>query len=509
VLFPIAFAHRDPHNALTAIFPIFWDVRHGTEHDTTFVPFIWHRRGAYTDVDVVFPIFARAKNAHASTYLFGPAYARSVHEGWTQGGLFGVFSFGNKRVGDKVSRFAGGPGFFYGRNDFTGTKRFLLGPFFDWRKPEGYTSGLLPVVFAWRRGTQSYAVTPFYDHQADTAKGLSLNVVGPLYWGTSGGQVHVGLAPIFFGQYGNGKSKTVVFPLVYYAKKEKGSTLLTFLGGYSSNEHGYKALIGPMYVRKDDKVHSQFFFPLVYHAVDQQTKATTTVAFPLYADHEDKIDGTRIQAFTPLVWRYRSVERTVTIGFPLVFDANVHGEEHVTGVLPLFIRKKSEVTKSSWWTVPALLMWGRERHEEEKAHDFVFFPLLWRFGGTERNSTVVFPLVWNFKRGENKTLVVFPIMAKWSRPDGDRTVVLNTYYRKGKGPREGSWTVNVVPFFDIGHPRQHDLEWNIFEGLVGYSRLGRNRTLKLFWLIPIPLKPVPANNMSWMTNTKPEERTTF
>ncbi|MEO6954106.1 MAG: hypothetical protein ABI321_20050 [Polyangia bacterium] len=511
VLFPLAFVHTSAESSLAAVFPLFWTVRNGTQRDTLLLPLIWHRRGGHTDVDAFLPLFVRAKNEHSTTWLFGPVYARHVRDGWTQFGLPGLFSFGQKHEGDKVSRFIGGPAFFYQRDDFAGIRRLIVGPLYVTRRPDGYTSGLVPLVFAWRRGTTSYAVTPFYYHQADHATGLDVNVVGPLYWGHSGGQLHLGLAPLFFGQYGQGRSKTVVFPLLYFSKRKTGSTLLTPLGGYASYEGGYKALIGPLFVRRDRDYSSTYLFPIIYHGVNKSTGSTTTVAFPLYFSRENKIDGKRIQAFTPLVWRYRSVERTITLGLPLVFDANVHGESRSTGVLPFFIRHHSEISKSTWWTVPPLLMWGRTRHPEGEpvAHDFVVFPLVWRFGGVDKSSTVVFPFYWGFRHGESRTQVIFPLGARWTRPDGDRTVVLNTYYRKGKGVREGSWKLNVIPFFDIGHPRTGDLEWNVLEGLFGYSRLGRNRTLKLFWVIPVPLKPVPDGNMSFMSNTPPSQRTEF
>jgi hypothetical protein len=84
-------------------------------------------------------------------------------------------------------------------------------------------------------------------------------------------------------------------------------------------------------------------------------------------------------------------------------------------------------------------------------------------------------------------------MGRWTRPDGQRTIVLNTYYRKGAGPAEGTWTLDVFPFISLGRPRPQDWKWKFLEGLFGYTRQGRNRTLTLFWAIDIPLRPLKSS----------------
>ncbi len=512
VLFPIAFSHRSPGYDLTAIAPIFWHVRSGTERDTLVFPLFWHRRGGATDIDALFPLFLRSKSQKAATYIVGPYFARRpLADGvWRQDGLLGVFSSGQKRIGDKLSRFVAGPGFFYQRNDFLGVRRVLAGPVFDWRRPDGFTSGLFPVVWAWRRGTTTRAVTPIFYHQHDSATGLNLNVLGPLYWAHSKGATYAGIAPLFFGQYGkDGTSKTILFPILYYAKKKIGSTLVTPVGGFSSYDGGWRALVGPFYVRRDRLTSSQMIFPIFYHGKNRLTGSTTTVLAPLYLDRDDHVDGTRIQAFTPLVWRYRSVEQATIIA-PLIFDAHRFGESRSSGFLPFFIRHRSEVAKSTWWSAPALLMWGRNRWgDENPGKDFVFFPLLWHFGSKDRTSTVFAPFVFDFKRGEDRTTVVFPIMARWTRAENDRLLVFNTYYRKGKGRQAGSWWFDFIPLFQFGRPRAQDWEWKILEGLVGYARQGRNRTLTLLWLIPITLEPVKQTNLGWFGSTPPEGRTSF
>ena len=69
-------------------------------------------------------------------------------------------------------------------------------------------------------------------------------------------------------------------------------------------------------------------------------------------------------------------------------------------------------------------------------------------------------------------------------------LVLNVYYGKGSGEQAGTWHLDVFPFVQVGRPRKHDLEWYFLEGLFGYSRQGRNRNLRLFWILDFALEPV-------------------
>ena len=87
--------------------------------------------------------------------------------------------------------------------------------------------------------------------------------------------------------------------------------------------------------------------------------------------------------------------------------------------------------------------------------------------------------------------------------------MLNVYYGKGRGENAGSWHLDVFPFVQVARPRKQDLEWSFLEGLFGYSRQGRNRNLRLFWVLDFALEPVPASNLSWFGSTKSSAREVF
>src|SRR6185503_7615576 len=148
---------------------------------------------------------------------------------------------------------------------------------------------------------------------------------------------------------------------------------------------------------------------------------------------------------------------------------------------PLFVRNRSDVYHSVSWVFPPLLTWARKRSGDNPGTDVVIFPFVWHFGGA-RSTTVAFPFFWDFQRGSSRTTIFFPFGSHWRRSDQVGTQVLNFYYTKGLGPREGSWYANIIPLAAFGRPRKHDIKWNVLLGLFGYQREGRNRTLTLFWL---------------------------
>src|SRR5262249_9199955 len=162
---------------------------------------------------------------------------------------------------------------------------------------------------------------------------------------------------------------------------------------------------------------------------------------------------------------------TTLVGIPLFFDVHRFQESRTTALLPFFVRNRSEVNRATSWVIPPILTWWRTR-DDKSASDAVVFPIVWRFGG-DRPTTVIAPFVWDFVRGESRPTWFAPFGAHWRRPDGEHTLALFVYYRKGLGPREGSWYLNVFPLLTLGRPRRHDFEWYFLEGLFGYSRQGR------------------------------------
>ncbi|HEY1584337.1 MAG TPA: hypothetical protein VGH63_01545, partial [Polyangia bacterium] len=272
---------------------------------------------------------------------------------------------------------------------------------------------------------------------------------------------------------------------------------------------GKRFYIGPFYYRDDDTTRTGALFPIAYFSRNKQESSSTSFILPLYLDIRRSEDQ-QLAAYSPLVWRYHAVESTTTIGIPLFFDVNRYGESRTTGLLPFFIRNRSEREKDSGYTIPPILTWWRSRDDGTKT-DAIVFPLVWHFGGEKNSTTIVAPFVWDFKRGESRTTVAFPLFMRFRRGDCDGSLVVHVYYSKrcGEDHAVGTWHLDVFPFVQVGRPRKHDLEWYFLEGLFGYWRQGRNRNVRLFWVLDFALEPLPASNLSWFGSTPTQSREMF
>lgn len=508
IFFPLLTLHDEPRWSVRVFFPFVWRVRDGDETDTAIFPFYFHGRAPDHGFDGVFPLFVRSYNRVAATTVLGPIYWRTRSDGGRNGGLFPLIAYGKKvGAGGKSVTWFGMPGVYADKNEFVGTAHTWVGNTFHFTRPDGYSTGFIPLAFAWRRGTASKVLTPIYYRQADSARRYALDVFTLLYFGHEGGDRHFGLFPLVMAAtHADGTWRAGVFPLFYGAKRNDGSTLATLLGGWSSYTGGRRFWIGPFYYRHDAAMTSGALFPIVYHGHNQLTGARTTLALPLVLDTRNG-EGRELQGYTPLVWRYHSIESTTIVGLPLFFDVNRFHESRTTALFPFFLRNRSDVVRDTSWTFPPLLTWFRTRDDHSKT-DAVVFPLVWHFGGKD-STTVAVPFGWDFKRGDTRTTVFAPFGAHWTGHERAHTLVLNVYYGKGSGSNAGSWMIDVFPFIRVGRARKQDIEWYVLEGLFGYSRLGRNRNLRLLWVLDFKLEPVPASNLSWFGATAPSAREVF
>ena len=260
--------------------------------------------------------------------------------------------------------------------------------------------------------------------------------------------------------------------------------------------------MGPFYYRNDAETTSGALFPIVYFGKNHTSGIATSFVLPLYLDIR-RAEDRQLAAYTPLIWRYHSVEATTTIGLPRSSTSTAPASR----APPAFCRCSS-ATARKWattarYTIPAALVLVAHARRQSKT-DAVVFPLFWHFGG-KNSTTMLAPFVWDFKRGESRTTVAFPIFAHWHRPSATAARA-QRLLPKGLGEQAGSWHLDVFPLLQVGRPRKQDLEWYFLEGLFGYSRQGRNRNLRLFWVLDFALEPVPASNLSWFGSTSTQSR---
>ncbi len=511
LFFPLLTIHDAPGFSVRVLFPFVWRVHDGDEVDTALFPIYFRGRAPGRGWDGVFPLFVHQWNPKQATTVVGPIWYRARSDGGKTAGLFPLLGWGKKVGKDgKVSSWFGMPAVYADHNDFSGLSHTWAINFFRFTSPDGYTSGFIPLVFAWRKGTASKVLTPIYYRQSDSARDYSLDVFTLLFVGHEGKSWKAGIFPLFLAAHdADGSWRSGVFPLFWASHRSDHATLATLLGGYSLTPNGKRFYIGPFYYRDDDTTRTAAVFPIAYFSRNKQENSTTSFLLPLYLDIRRSEDQ-QLAAYSPLIWPYHAVESTTTIGIPLFFDVNRFGESRTTGLLPFFIRNRSEREKDSGYTIPPILTWFRTRDDGTKT-DAIVFPLFWHFGG-EKNATTIFaPFVWDFKRGESRTTVAFPLFLHYRRGDCSASLVVHVYYsqRCGEEHAVGTWHLDVFPIVQVGRPRKHDLEWYFLEGLFGYSRQGRNRNLRLFWVLDFALEPLPSSNLSWFGSTPPQSREIF
>jgi len=546
---PLFYFHCSPGRRATVLFPLFMQIQ---EEKTTFrsVALLYYGlQKPQSSTHVIFPLLWFVRGPRTSTTVVGPFFYHHDRDKTTMAvGLLPLFGFGRTR--DSVT--LGTPLGFYTHNYLTGRTRSAFLLFYANSSPERSDYGFFPLVFATRRGTASAVfVTPFFYHSQDPAKERSFTLLGPLYWGHKGKATYGGVAPLFYGRSeGDGSYKFMALPLLYASHRagpQPQNWLLTPLFGFGTSSTGFRAYIGPglLYFRRDAEVHSAALWPLFYYSHDLKTRTTIGMALPLY--FRIARPESSLTMVTPLFWHYGTLTKRVSLLFPFVLDVKDLYASRLTAagvVIPFVVRSRDYVNNTTTWVFPPLLTYVK--HKASGYYDVITFPLFFHFGGKERSTTVlfplfynlkrpatqftmllplfayhrdehdtktlllpplltwarnyadgsrdrvVFPLFWHFKRPAQSTTVFAPFGAYWSNAKGRHTLVLNTYVYKGAGESLGAWRFEFWPLFHVGRPRKQDLQWDLLAGLVGYSREGRNRTLRLLWAIFIPLEPVGA-----------------
>lgn len=544
MVFPLFYHHCSQNRRATVLFPIFADVR---DKDLTFQMGLLYFgvRSPERKVHVFLPLFLHAQTANRTTTVLLPFfYSRNKQTSAVSTGFLPLFAFGRS----KETTWATTPlGFFY--RDQTATRAAALLFYADIRK-ERADFGVFPLWFYTRRATaHAVFVLPFFYHSNDSARSRHLTVLGPLFFGRRGPATFGGLAPLFYGRNdGDGSFRFWAAPLVYLSHRAGAARedwVITPLFGVNKNSVGYRFWIGPLYARHQGPIASAALFPLFYFTRDSKARTQTSFLLPVFL--HTRSPERSLTAITPLFWHERTLLRRISVFFPLFLDVHHLHSSRITAVgpvIPFVVRLSDQGAKTTTWVFPPLLTWVKKR--ADGFHSAVVFPVFWYSGGKERSTTVLFPLfwhlrrpatqftmlapffayyrneqgtktlflpplltwarnyedgsrdrvvfpfLWHFKRPKQTTTVFFPIGAHWSNDKGHYTLVLNSFYYKGRGAREGAYRFELWPLFHVGRPRVGDLEWSILSGLLGYSRDGLARTLRLFWGVFIPLEPVGA-----------------
>jgi len=421
------------------LFPLFFATRRGTSRAVFALPFFYDSRD--------------------------PAENRSFT-------LLGPLFFGHK----KGATYGGLAPLVYGRNDGDGGFKFFIAPLlYASHRPAG-SNWLLTPLFGFESSPSGYR---FY--------------LGPLYVRRDASQRSLALLPLLYDGEDLQKRERVTFLLPLFFRKaspEKSLTMITPLFWHQRTLTQRVTFLFPLFL----DIHNTFrerttafgpVVPLFVRMRDETTNTTTWLFPPILTYVRRGPDSTTAITF-PIFWHWKSPERQTTVLFPLVFYVSRPATKTVV-VLPLFGYRRDAQDNRSLLLLPLLTWW---RNGGDGSRERVIFPLFWHWKSAERQTTVLFPLVWHARRPNYAVTVFLPFGAHWRTDRGHSTLVFNIYVYKGTGKYQGAWNFHFWPLFSVGRPAPRDLEWSLLSGLIGYSREGRNRTLRLLWGIAVPLEPV-------------------
>ena len=198
MLFPLLTIHDSPRYSVRVLFPFVWRVRDGDETDTAIFPLYFRGRAPDHGFDGVFPLFVHAYNKDVADHARRPHLVSLAHRRRQDGRPLPAPRLWQEGPGRQVvvvvrhARRLRRPQ----RASPASAHTWVL-DFFHFTRPDGYTSGVIPIAFAWRRGTASKILTPIYYRQADSARDYSLDVFTLLFAGHEGKSWKFGIFPLF------------------------------------------------------------------------------------------------------------------------------------------------------------------------------------------------------------------------------------------------------------------------------------------------------------------------
>ncbi|MDW8280095.1 MAG: hypothetical protein RMK29_00195 [Myxococcales bacterium] len=402
-----------------------------------------------------------------------------------------------------------GPFVFHSRDPAQGRWLTVLGPLFFGRNGAASFGGLAPLLFARNGGDGSYRFTAFplfhFDYVAGkmptwrlftplfgfirTPVGLRAYLLSAYLRRDASGSTDAVL-PFFYHRFDRPtESRTLlVLPLLFRATTPESTfTAITpLLWQYTSLTR--RTVLWLPFLADDHHLFQKRLtaagplVPLFIRQRDHAENTTTWIFPPLLLWVKQHAEGHDAALF-PLFWHFRSAERTTTVLFPL--GGYLRRPSYRAGaLLPFFFYYQDEAAAT--WVVPPLLAYYRRAADGGRT--LTVPPLVYHRSDRNETSTVVLPLLWYKRRGDYRS-VLTPLGGYRRTERGHHLLVLNVYVTWGAGPYQGEWDVHIWPLLSFGRPRRNDLQWNVLGGLVGYSRLGAERMLRLLWFIPIPLAP--------------------
>ncbi len=466
-LFPLAFFGRHHDKRHAVVFPLLWHFSSKDRSSTLALPLFGHWRSKYESTTAIFPLlYVQGKSAESSYRFQFPLY-------W------------------------------YFHNHETQSRTHVLGPGFYSSKPQGWSAGLFPLLFAGRSDTGRHVVVaPLVWHFRNHAEDRGRTLVGPYYHASHGQQITDALFPLLYYRRGakpGGQNETsfTLFPLVHFHRTPTTQLFVTplaagkrtperkagFVGPYFWYESSTVAasgllpvwwdltnkqtqqrtrVLGPWVAIDQPDTRARFVFPFWghYQAQRQNVREQGTYVFPTYFRQRNS-DGYALDALVPLFWRSKSPElNTLQVG---PYFSRTTRQNHVQGLLPFYIYQRND--QRSWLFTPvgyrhhdfrsqeattwmSLLFY---RNSTPRGHRTVLFPLWYSGRRNESFHQVLFPLLWRFGNDQKQTSTTFlgPLFAR--RNGGMKTYGVFPLAWFGRDATKSASSVALLPLFYRSH----------------------------------------------------------
>ncbi|MCC6749625.1 MAG: hypothetical protein IT371_18310 [Deltaproteobacteria bacterium] len=472
-LLPLAYYHVGPTTRTTVAFPLFIHrSREGGRRSQVISPLFWserddearvrqwgllvppyfHRRDSDREVNWLFPLVLRwhTKADRVTTWVIPPLILRGDPEGASQVFFPLFWRFAERQRGAVATTSVFFP-LWYRRKNLDGSHFNLLFPFFYKRRPDGFSTGLFPLLFAGGGGGRRHAVVfPVFWHVKNAR--ASTTVLGPAYYRShAAGGYATGLLPLLYAGSREGRSYQVLFPLFWHLKSRPEGYDTTVLGPffYGSSRKGRVVGLLPLFAAGSWKGtrFATVLPPVFYHASNARDGRSTTLAGLYYASRDRERAG---QTLFPIFYRRQRFAKegttTSTTLLPLFhyrtgpagqllvtpaggFRRSADGTRHegLVGpvawhrgprtrgfaIVPLFLHYRRPAEQA---TTTILLPIG-VRHVSPELKAYVWFPLFWRFVEPKERSLVLFPVYWRMRQEQGVHAdVLFPLFWRWHSP---------------------------------------------------------------------------------------------
>ncbi len=513
--FPFYWSFRDAQSGATAhtFFPFYFR-RNGTRDTTTavglFPMWVYHRRfaeggtsnglfplvffGSRGDKShaVVFPLFWHFASPRGSSTLALPVFYRFTDQHHASTGVLPLLFFQGR---DHQARYTIQIPFFWRFSD--GEKKTattVVPPFFYRSRPDGWSAGVFPLLFAGGGdGKKSHFVLfpfvwRFRDDKRTTT--VALNYLHR----TEGPQTTDALFPLFHYRRGGADTSFTLLPLVHYRRTATTSTFVSPLAAWTRTPERKAGVIIPYFWYQSARISASgvppLYFDVTRHETGERTRLIgpyfqldapgqrTRALFPLWAHYKGPSDsgtfifptyfrrrtdaGYRLDTIFPLYWRSTWPGHSTTVVGPFFHHGAPDG--HSTGLLPLFVYS----TNAHRRFLATLLFVRHSNFDTGTTRTFsplyfssyrrdgytsVFFPLWWAGGDKTGDHRVFFPLYWHFgSTRENWSFnLAGPLL--WSHNGSRRTRGLMPIAWYSRDEQNGVASNAVLPLFYERHGR--------------------------------------------------------